>query len=1060
MKDDMSWKDFLAFHARVHKHSFNNAVLIYAQRPDATLVADMEIWNRRIGRWINRGAKSIAVFDDQSTVLRLKYLFDITDTNGQPYTIPKVWQLNPALEARLVEKLKANSLTEWIVKRTRESVLSYQQDIQKGLEKEIQKTKLNKLPLEGVTKQFMQMVIDSTEYMTAIRCSIREPMMSSPEPFKTLTDFSSKALTLRLGYVASTLSETILREIEREIKEIQKQQRGVKNNETSRTELQRIGRDLSSSDSNIERESVRPETSREIRADGTELPEGGTHQPVQLSSERRDTATDDASSESRSLGENGEPPEADASERTHRRSNEHLSELQTPGDDTNESRGDRSKGTNLQGEIDHDRGLPERSSFLMDLSDDEIIEKVLLRGSGFEGGKQRIVDFFSEEHTAKEKVDFLKREYGTGGSSITFSDNLSGFDNHDSKGISIDIYEVDKKIHLSWSKVASGIEALIDNGKYFEPRYKNDKPPVRKGIYQPSLFDLNGIENEITYEEDDETPFDEKGNENTDQTNPSKINYQFSPEDEIGIGGLKTKFRANIEAIKTLKVIEEEKRLATDKEQSILAKYVGWGGMPQVFDINAGGWNNEYGELKELLSTDEYDSAKASTPNAHYTTPVVIRGIYQALKQFGFKKGNILEPSMGIGNFYSHLPQSLQQSKLFGVELDDISGRIGKQMYQKAVIQIKGYEETDFDDNFFDVAIGNVPFGNYKVYDRLYDKHNFMIHDYFFAKTLDKVRPGGIIAFVTSKGTMDKKDQAVRKYISEKAELIGAIRLPNTAFKENANTDVTADILFLKKRERRSVEIPSWLTVSATKDGVPVNQYFLDHPHMMLGEMVFDERMFGKESHYTTCVNSDSDFNLEEALTEAVSHLKAEIGYYEKAKKDESVIPADPKYKNYSYAFIEDQLYYRENSTMRKMDYTGKTLERIQGMMEIRDITREIITIQTNGCTKEELGEKQEKLNQVYDAFVEAYGHITSRTNVNAFRDDNDYPLLCSLEVEDEDHNVTKADMFTKQTIKPKEVITDVDTAFEALTVSLNEKGMVDLSFMSQLYDEAPRNPN
>ncbi|HAE60793.1 MAG TPA: hypothetical protein DCG38_00415, partial [Eubacteriaceae bacterium] len=836
----------------------------------------------------------------------------------------------------------------------------------------------------------------------------------------------------------------------------------------------------------------------------------------------------------------------------------------------------------------------------MELTDAEIIEKVLLRGSGFEGGKQRIVDFFSEEHTAKEKADFLKNVYGTGGSSVTFSDDLSGFENHDSKGITIDLYKTDKEIHLSWAKVASGIDALIDNGKYFEPRYKNDNPPTRKAVYQPTLFDINYAENDIVHEnynklmkiapgilngryrymklkapgfmdlvieklyenrislshyyeqngdlmsdpdmelivdqnqktltaatfqqdnmaiyheayqgdelinpdledelndflkdwlsniarqghivykayysedideENEEPTFDDKGHEilieepsETDDLLDieqkdlhEKINYQFSPEDEIGIGGLKTKFRANVEAIKTLKVIEAENRMATDKEQSILARYVGWGGMPQAFDVGASGWSNEYSELKKLLSQEEYDSAKASTPNAHYTSSVVIHSIYQALNQFGFKKGNILEPSLGVGNFFSHLPESMNKSKLFGVELDDVSGHIARQLYQKAQIQVKGYEETQFEDNFFDVAIGNVPFGNYKVYDRLYDKHNFMIHDYFFTKTLDKVRPGGIIAFVTSKGTMDKKDQAVRKYIAERAELIGAIRLPNTAFKENANTDVTADILFLKKRERRSVELPTWLSVSDNENGVPVNQYFIDHPHMMLGEMVFDERMFGRDSRYTTCINTDSNFNLEEALSEAASHLQAEIGYFEQAKKEDSNdIPADPKYKNYSYAFIDDKLYYRDNSIMRRMDYTGKTLERIQGMMAIRDITREIITLQTEGCTKESLEKAQDQLNQIYGAFVKDYDYITSRPNASAFRDDNDYPLLCSLEVENEDHHVTKADMFTKRTIKPYESITDVDSAFEALTASLNEKGMVDIPFMAELYDEEP----
>ncbi len=1207
IKDEQAWKDFLTFHAKVYKHSFKNAVLIYAQRPEATLVADMEIWNRRIGRWINRGAKSIAVFDDQSDYLRLKYLFDIEDTHGQPHTMPRVWRLSNDIETELLSHFQANTFSEWISRRTYEMVNEHINEIQINLQKEVPKTQLSGLPLEGVTKEFVQSLVDSVEYMTAIRSGIERPKLSNLDAFRTITDFDTKALTLQLGHLTSTISEYLLREIEREIKSIKSEKRSVSDNESHRAEVSGNERSLPSADSNITGSRLRQETSGEIRSDGDELSERGAHQSIQLSSDRGDAASKDASSERGSMGTDGETTTADVNGGTDTRSDEYLPELSSQGDDSDESRGSRIEGNRIQGKIESEVELPERSSFFVPLSNEEIIETVLLRGSNFAGGKQRIVDFFADNHNAKEKADFLKNEYGTGGSSITFTESQSGFENHDSKGIKIDVYKVGEDIQLSWAKVAAGIERLIENGKYFEARYHNDEPPVRKASYQPTLFDMpqkdNDIRNEnyqklmsiapgilngryrymklkapgfmdlvierlyenrislshyyvqngdlmsdpdmelivdhniktltaatfqqdnlaiyheafqgdelidpdmedelndflkdwlsnisrqghIVYkayysedvvEENEEPLFDERGNEvlvkleeesddlldleidNTDDhmiQKQTKINYRFSAEDEIGIGGLKTKFRANVEAIKTLKVIEEENRMATDKEQSILARYVGWGGMPQAFDISAGGWSNEYGELKGLLSQEEYDSAKASTPNAHYTAPVVIQSIYHALDRFGFEQGNILEPSMGVGNFFSHLPESMNKSKLFGVELDDISGRISKQLYQMADIQVKGFEETQYEDNFFDVAIGNVPFGNYKVYDRLYDKHNFMIHDYFFGKTLDKVRPGGIIAYVTSKGTMDKKDQSVRKYINERAELIGAIRLPNTAFKDNANTDVTADILFLKKRERRSVELPTWLSVEVNENGVPVNQYFIDNPHMMLGEMVFDERMFGHESRYTTCVNNDGNFNLEDALMNAVSHLKGEIGYYEH-KSDEATedLPADSKYKNYSYAFIDDKLYFRENSMMRRMDYTGKTLERIQGMMAIRDITREIIALQMEGCTKETLEEAQERLNKLYDEFTHDYGYLVSRPNANAFRDDNDYPLLCSLEVEDEEHQITKADMFSKQTIKPYESITNVDSAFEALTASLNEKGMVDLLFMSELYDEEP----
>ncbi|WP_396334345.1 helicase-related protein [Clostridium sp. 19966] len=541
--------------------------------------------------------------------------------------------------------------------------------------------------------------------------------------------------------------------------------------------------------------------------------------------------------------------------------------------------------------------------------------------------------------------------------------------------------------------------------------------------------------------------------------NIEKLNYRYSPEDEIGVGGVKTKFRNNIEAIKTLKVIEEENRLATPEEQKILAKYVGWGGIAQAFDINSTGWNREYTELKNLLSPEEYVSARASTPNAHYTSPTVIEGIYKALESFGFKTGNILEPSMGVGNFFSTIPESMKDSKLYGVELDDISGRIAKQLYQKADIKIQGFEENNYPDNFFDVAIGNVPFGDYKLHDPKYDKHNFLIHDYFFAKTLDKVRPGGIIAFITSKGTMDKENNSVRKYIAERAELIGAIRLPNTAFKSNANTDVTADIIFLQKRERVQVTEENWLHVAKTEDGAPINEYFLDNPEMLLGKMVFDQRMFGEGSKYTALVNDDENFDLKEALNKAVQNLEANISSFEREEAaTEDFIPADPNVRNYTYTFIENQLYYRENAVMRKIEASGKTLERIKGLHAIRGITREIIDIQTNGCTKEELKEKQEILNKRYDTFVKNHGYITARTNNTAFRDDNDYPLLCSLEVVDENKNVTKADMFTKQTIRPLEKITEVDTAIEALTVSLNEKGTVDLYLMLEIYDSTREN--
>lgn len=1023
IKDKQSWKDFLSFYAKVYKHSFDNAILIYSQRPDATLVTDMQMWNRKVDRKIKRGAKSIAVFGNSKPTIKLNYLFDIKDTYGEINTIPKVWQLNETLEKSLIETMKAESLSELIENMTAQAVYQNHGEIFKDFERDIIDTKFEKMPYEGIEKCFNQTIIDSVEYMITKRCTlgsgetIAEPMLSYPNPFGVLTHFNTKPLVLRLGNVVSNISEVVLRDIEKEVKKIIEEQRSVENNESSRIGVQRSRGNTLSKSTNIGEQGGRQESTWQVRANGDDVSEGGTSKQIQPIIIGRDADGNHAQSEQTGMGENGVTTGTNVKDRSNTESQRNLSELSSQRNDKSESGGDSAPRNSIQSKININQELPSGSSFSL-MNDDEIIEKVLLRGSGFEGGKQRIINFLAEEHIGKERTDFLQKEYGVGGGSITFSNTLSGFERHDSKGIEIEIYGENRNIKLTWAKVSAGIEALIDNGKYFNTRNKPDESQLPK----------------------------------------EKINYNYSQEDEIGIGGLKTKFKSNIEAIKTLKTIEEDNRLATPDEQSILARYVGWGGMAGAFDINASGWNNEYAELKSLLNPEEYESAKASTPNAYYTSSTVINGIYKALEKFGFDNGNILEPSMGIGNFFSHLPSNMNKSKLYGVELDEISGRIAKQLYQKANISIKGYEETDFNDNFFDVAIGNVPFGNYKIYDRLYDKHNFMIHDYFIAKTIDKVRAGGIIAFVTSKGTLDKKDQSVRKYICERAELIGAIRLPNTAFKDNANTDVTADILFLKKRERMSVENPNWLHVSQTEDGVPINEYFLDHPEMCLGKMVFDNRMFGEGSNYTTCVNTDEDFNLANSIEMEVSNLDGTIDDYSKMPEDEELISADPNFKNYSYAMIDNELYYRENSYMRKMNVKSRTLERIKGMMGIRDVTRDIINIQVRGCTKEELEEKQKILNDKYDEFVKGNGYITSRTNSSAFRDDNDYPLLCSLEVIDEDKNITKADMFTKQTIKPREKITEVDTAREALTVCLNEKGHLDLTYMTELYNSLPEN--
>ena len=553
-----------------------------------------------------------------------------------------------------------------------------------------------------------------------------------------------------------------------------------------------------------------------------------------------------------------------------------------------------------------------------------------------------------------------------------------------------------------------------------------------------------------------ETKIDENGHVVSDDAAQKKYNFHYNLW-EMEKGGPKTRYQWNMDAIRTLKQIESENRLATPEEQKTLSKFVGWGGLSQAFDENNAGWSKEYAELKDLLSDEEYSAARATVNNAFYTSPEIAMCINSALVQFGFRGGNVLEPSMGIGNFFGSMPETMHEAKLYGVELDSISGRIAKQLYQNANISITGFENTTYPDNFFDVVVGNVPFGDYKVFDPKYNKYNFRIHDYFLAKALDQVRPGGMVAVITTKGTLDKANPTIRKYLAERAELVGAVRLPNTAFKDNAGTEVTADILFLQKRERKIDIEPDWVHLGVTENGVAVNSYFAEHPEMMLGSMEYDTRIYGQDSRYTVCVNNDENFNMYETLNKAIGNIKAQMTDFERvadeAEQTEEVIPADPDVRNYTYTFFEGKLYYRENSEMVRKEVSQTAEERIRSLDEIRQITRELIDIQMDGCSEEELSDKQRLLNVKYDAFIKQYGAITSKANRIAFRDDSDYPLLCSLEEVNEDGEVKKADMFYKQTIKAKTVIDRVETAVEALNVSVNEFGYVNLAYMLSIYE-------
>ena len=712
------------------------------------------------------------------------------------------------------------------------------------------------------------------------------------------------------------------------------------------------------------------------------------------------------------------------------------------------------------------------------ITQDEI-DAVLRKGGITAGGRNRIYEYFMEHHDTKEAADFLKNEYGTGGSSPGIIGAYQSDAFHDAKGLRLSkgkIGNPDVTVLLKWNKVAERVRQLVRSDDYLSPE-EMEKYEERQEAQR--LADLEEAQQALNSENDLESPQEEPVHEVQEQEDTTESleetvfneseaetespiqqleemvpagNFHIT-DDELGQGTPKEKFRANIMAIQLLKKCEDENRNATSEEQKILSRYVGWGGLADAFDETKAAWETEYLELKTVLTPEEYAAARASTLNAHYTQPIVIESMYQVLENLGFTKGNILEPSMGVGNFFGMLPENLNQSKLYGVELDSISGRIAKLLYPDANIQIKGFEKTDYPNDFFDVAIGNVPFGAYKVNDRQYDCYNFMIHDYFLAKTIDQLRPGGVAALITTKGTMDKASPEVRKYLAERADLLGAIRLPNTAFKANAGTEVSADILFFQKRESLTKEMPEWINLDSDVNGITVNQYFVQHPEMILGEMKEVSGPYGME---TTCMpieGADLELQLAEAVKNIHGSMVSAVDVETELDEMPESIPADPNVRNYSYTVVDDQVYYRVNSLMNQVKMPAATAERVKGMVAIRDTVRELIAMQMEEfVADEEIQKQQEKLNQVYDTYTAKYGVIGSNANKRAFSDDSSYCLLCSLEDLNEDGTLKrKADMFTKRTIKKAVAVTSVETATEALALSLNERAKVDLPYMAKL---------
>ena len=680
---------------------------------------------------------------------------------------------------------------------------------------------------------------------------------------------------------------------------------------------------------------------------------------------------------------------------------------------------------------------------------------LILSGSGVQGGKFRIENYFNQPHSNKEKADFLKNEYGTGGSGRT------GYDTwHDAKGIVLNkggFGGSEATVKMKWSEVAARIDRLISQKKYITQRDINNR--IRSAQL---TVDNSDDPQQIESAKKILAKYSAEPAARPVQVEAPIEKHDFTITDEhLGEGGQKAKFAANIAAIRTLKAIESENRLATPEEQTVLSKYVGWGGLAQAFDENNSSWANEHKELVETLTDDEYTAAKSTVLNAHYTSPTVINGIYKGLAALGFSGGNVLEPAMGVGNFFGVMPEEMRkESRLHGVELDSITGRIAKQLYQTADIQIRGYEETTFSDNYFDAAIGNVPFGNYGVFDKRYNKENFLIHDYFFAKTLDKIAPNGIVSFVTTKGTLDKQNPKVREYLAKRADLVGAVRLPNNAFKANAGTEVTADIIFLQKREKMAVELPDWCYVGKNHDGIPVNNYFLDHPEMILGTMKqgMEFSMYGNADE-TACVPIEGA-DLSEQLEKAVSNLKLTNAIRKRTQeteKEAGVIPAVEDVRNFTFAEVDGKMYFRENNIMTEVTETGKKAERIKGLNELRATFREMLSAQERNCSDTELKSLQDRLNAQYDSFVKKNGYINDSSNSQVFSRDDDYNSLCALEIIDEENKtVEKSDFFTKRTVKYTAEITHVDTPQEAMQVSVDTMGKMDIPYMAKLCGGEP----
>ena len=1225
-----SWTDYLTTASRLYKYPFADQLMIYAQRPDATACADFDIWNNRMNRYVRRGAKGIALLDESSGFPRLHYVFDVSDTGVRRNSRdPEVWQLGPDLVQPVSEMLSktygisGERVSQQLADVAGKLVADYWDNNGGDIRAIVDGSLLMDYDEAGVEMQFKSAAAISVTYTLLERCGIEPAGWFDKDDFQAIYNFSTPDSVYALGAAVSDMSREVLRNIERTVKTTIRR----RNAERSQYEYEQQERDL------LDRRGLpapepnpepAPEAAGQVRQAAPDVPDAVSPGTVQFDAPERDAvpASDGTGADSRepdaadhgaaseagpSPGQSAEPTDVGAA---HEQSESAGRGTGDDGADLQLSFLDANIPTEAQQIEKIDQAESEKTPSAFVLSQAEIENELRRHGSGFTGGKQRIIALYQTQPDRKLCAKALAKEYGIGGHSHDYLDGSRGFVNHDWKGLEFVHYPDHQKITLKWAQVEKYIDLMIQSDRYLTDEEKEqratrqeasnynvgdevvvdlptrtiegtigyvgetdvridtsahgqswdneviNKQQFEQGLRQSAtaqrvdkmlaqaeaiakesevpeyerfsvrkvvdgkmplfaiwddLYDdyyetnhavpqfsnekqaesyLENLKKEVADREaaewlkvehakfladkDEPEPSDEELDElpisavmdGEVQTFPDAAaldealnaapagNFRIT-DDHLGEGGAKQKYARNIEAIRTLFRLEEEHRGATAEEQQVLSQYVGWGGLADAFDPGKDSWAKEYAELKGLLSEDEYAAARSSTLNAHYTSPTVIRGIYDAVERMGFRSGNILEPSMGVGNFFGMLPDTMQDSRLYGVELDSITGRIAKKLYPQADITVAGFETTDRCD-FYDLAVGNVPFGNYKVNDKAYNKLGFSIHNYFFAKAIDQVRPGGVVAFVTSRYTMDSKDSTARKHMAERADLLGAIRLPNNAFRANAGTDVVSDIIFLQKRDRPADIEPAWVQLGKTEDGFAINQYFVDHPEMVLGELTTESTQYGREDLTVAPIEGTS---LADQLAEAVQHIEGNYTAVEIAAPDvadaeaqRKTLPADPTVKNFSYTVVDGEIYYRENSIMTQIELSDNAKGRVAGMVELRQIVNELIDQQLNDFPDEDIKASQAKLNAAYDAFTAKYGLINDKKNARLFDDDSSYYLLCSLENLDENKNLkSKADMFTKRTIRPERVVTSVDTPSEALAVSIGEHGKVDLPYMAEL---------